>query len=90
MSKKKLSGQSNTHRLQEAVLRIIPLMIVLLLLPFLLAFDSLMYWMTRPTCLGCGSLTGFLQTSSLSVFMVSAMIGEINLMGYSFGKKNHE
>lgn len=43
---------------------------ILLILPFVIAFDSLMYFITRPSCLNCGNLVEFLKTASLSVFLL--------------------
>lgn len=75
------------HTLYTWTIKLTPVLIILALMPVLLAFDSIMYWVTRPTCLNCGSLTGFLQNGSLSVFVVSNYIGELGIGGYSFGKK---
>ncbi|OGK15346.1 hypothetical protein A2774_03370 [Candidatus Roizmanbacteria bacterium RIFCSPHIGHO2_01_FULL_39_12c] len=43
----------------------------LLILPIVILFDSLMYMITRPSCMSCGSLTEFLKTASLSVFLLA-------------------
>lgn len=74
---------------QKAFLKYFPLIIILALMPLMLAYDSVMYWVTRPSCLNCGSLGSFLQNGSLSVMMVSKYIGELGFGGYSFGKKKH-
>lgn len=79
----------HVKKASTAALQFVPLLIILMLLPFLLAFDSVMYWVARPSCLNCGSLSGFLQSSSLSVFVVSSFIGELGIGRYRFGKKKH-
>lgn len=43
---------------------------ILLLVPFLLIFDSLVYFITRPACLNCGNLVEFLKEASLTVFLL--------------------
>lgn len=52
---------------------LVPLLFLVLILPISFTFDSLNYWMTRPTCLNCGSLVEYLKTSSLSAAMVAAV-----------------
>ncbi len=56
---------------------------VLLILPFLLTYDSLTYFITRPTCLNCGSLLDFLKNASLTVFLLGGTIG------YKLNKDKH-
>lgn len=55
--------------------RVIPLLVFFLALPVILAFDSIMYFLTKPACLNCGSLIGFLQSGSLSVFLLTSITG---------------
>lgn len=62
------------QRIHHFLLLAIPLLLLTLLLPFLLAFDSIMYWITRPTCLNCGSLGEYVRTSSLSAVMIGSML----------------
>ena len=54
---------------------------ILLILPFILAFDTLVYFITRPACLSCGNLLEFLKTASLTVFLLGGV-------GYKLKKKN--
>jgi hypothetical protein len=70
------------QRLHHILLLIIPGLLLALLLPFLLAFDSIMYMVTRPTCLNCGSLAEYVRNSSLSAVMVGGMI---NQLGHQYG-----
>ncbi len=44
---------------------------VLLVLPFIMVFDSLIYFVTKPSCLSCNTLPDFLKTASLSVFLLT-------------------
>jgi len=53
---------------------------ILLILPFVIAFDSLIYFITRPSCLTCGNLVEFLKTASLTVFLLGSV-------GYKLRKK---
>ncbi|OGK18097.1 hypothetical protein A2866_03140 [Candidatus Roizmanbacteria bacterium RIFCSPHIGHO2_01_FULL_39_8] len=55
---------------------------ILLILPFIIIFDSLVYFITRPSCLTCGNLLEFLKTGSLSISLIGGVIG------YKL-KKNH-
>lgn len=48
---------------------------VLLVLPFVIAFDSLTYFITRPSCLSCGNLVEFLKSASLTTFLISGIAG---------------
>lgn len=48
---------------------------VLLVLPFIAVFDTLIYFITRPACLNCGNLVEFLKTSSLSISLISTTLG---------------
>ncbi len=53
---------------------------VLLVVPFLVLFDTVFYFITRPSCLSCGNLLEFLKGASLTVaFLVST--------GYTLRKK---
>lgn len=70
------------QRIHHFLLLAIPLLLLTLLLPFLLAFDSIMYWITRPTCLNCGSLGEYVRTSSLSAVMIGSML---NSAGQRYG-----
>jgi len=54
---------------------------VLLILPFVVIFDSLVYFITRPACLNCGNLLEFLKSASLTIFLLGGI-------GYKL-KKNH-
>lgn len=65
------------QKLKKIFFMIVPLLIFSLLLPFLLAFDSIMYWVTRPTCLNCGSIADYLRTSSLSAGMAVGVVGSL-------------
>jgi hypothetical protein len=73
----------------QQIIRYFPIVIIVALLPFMLTFDTLVYWLTRPSCLNCGSLGSFLQNNSLSFAMVSNYVGELGIGGYTFGKKKH-
>jgi len=53
---------------------------MLLILPFILAFDALVYFITRPACLNCGNLLEFLKSASLTVFLLGGV-------GYKYKKK---
>ena len=53
---------------------------ILLILPFILAFDALVYFITRPACLNCGNLLEFLKSASLTVFLLGGV-------GYKFRQK---
>lgn len=75
--------------LHTAATKLLPLLVILVLLPVLLSFDTIMYWVGRPTCLNCGSLPEFLQNSSLTFHVVSTYVGELNILGYKFGSKKH-
>ncbi|OGK23980.1 hypothetical protein A2954_07440 [Candidatus Roizmanbacteria bacterium RIFCSPLOWO2_01_FULL_37_12] len=44
---------------------------ILLILPIVIAFDSLIYFITKPSCLSCNTLPDFLRTASLSVFLLT-------------------
>lgn len=81
---------TKTERVLEALVRIIPIVIVVALLPLFVTFDTLVFWITRPSCLNCGSLGSFLQNNSLSFVMVSTYIGQLGIGRYTFGKKKHE
>ncbi len=72
---------------QKIIMKLVPLVIVVAVLPFALSFDSLMYWLTRPSCLNCGSLVGFLQTNSLTAGMIVGLVGQVKIGRYSFGRK---
>lgn len=48
---------------------------ILLILPFVMAFDSLIYFITRPSCMSCNTLPEFLKTASLSVALIGNMVG---------------
>lgn len=58
-------------------LRSIP---VFLVLPLVVVFDSLVYFITKPSCLSCNTLPNFLQTASLSMYLLTTL-------GYKFLKK---
>ena len=55
---------------------------ILLILPFILAFDTLVYFITRPACLSCGNLLEFLKSASLSVGLIGGYFG------YKFKRKD--
>lgn len=46
---------------------------ILLVLPFVIAFDSISYFLTRPSCLTCGNLLEFLKSASLTVFLLTGV-----------------
>ncbi|MBI4008938.1 hypothetical protein HY357_01780 [Candidatus Roizmanbacteria bacterium] len=46
---------------------------ILLLLPVIVVFDTLMYFITRPACLNCGNLVEFLKSSSLTIFILGGI-----------------
>lgn len=69
------------------LVRLVPALILIVLLPFAVSFDSIMYWLTRPSCLNCGSLMGFLQTHSMTAGVVAGLVGHVKIGGYSFGRK---
>lgn len=53
---------------------------IFLVIPLVLIFDVLLYFITRPTCLQCTNVIEFLKTGSLTVFL----LGNI---GYNLRKK---
>ena len=53
---------------------------VLLVVPLLVLFDTVFYFITRPSCLSCGNLLEFLKGTSLTVAVLT-------VTGYSFRKK---
>lgn len=48
---------------------------IILILPFIVIFDSLIYFITRPSCLTCWNLVEFLKTASLTTFILSSQMG---------------
>ncbi|MBP9798217.1 hypothetical protein KBC70_03670 [Candidatus Woesebacteria bacterium] len=68
---------TRTQRVHHFLLLAIPVLLLALLLPFMLTFDSVMYFVTRPTCLNCGSLGEYVRTSSLSVGVIGAMVSQL-------------
>ncbi len=75
------------QRVQHAFLLVIPVLLLALLLPFLLAFDSVMYMITRPTCLNCGSLGEYVRSSSLSARIIAGMATQL---GQKYGEQIKE
>lgn len=59
--------QDRMKNQKNKILLILP---VLLILPLVIAFDSLYYLITRPSCLNCGNLLEFLKGASLTVFLL--------------------
>lgn len=59
-----------TQGKNNSIKRLFFILPVLLLVPFLVLFDSLIYFITRPSCLNCGNLIEFLKGASLTVFML--------------------
>lgn len=59
-------------------LRSIP---VFLVLPLIVIFDTLIYFITKPSCLSCNTLPNFLQTASLSTHLLTTI-------GYKFINKS--
>jgi len=55
---------------------------IFLLIPFIIIFDSLVYFLTRPACLNCGNLIEFLKNASLTVFLLGGV-------GYKLRSKNN-
>ena len=47
------------------------LLLTLLILPFIFALDLVYFTLARPGCAACGSLSGFLSTSSLTLTMIN-------------------
>lgn len=43
--------------------------------PLLVAYDSIIYLLTRPTCLNCGDLVGFLRSGSLTASLFATTLG---------------
>lgn len=68
-----------TQKIHHFLLLALPVALLALLLPFLLAFDSVMYFVTRPTCLNCGSLGEYVRTSSLSVGMIAGIVSQLGV-----------
>lgn len=66
-----------TQKVHHFLLLAIPVLLLALLLPFMLTFDSVMYFVTRPTCLNCGSLGEYVRTSSLSVGVIAGMASQL-------------
>ncbi len=48
---------------------------VLIILPLVIIFDTLLYFITRPACLNCGNLVEFLKNASLSVALIGSVVG---------------
>lgn len=46
------------------------LLLTLLILPFIFALDLFYFTLARPGCAACGSLSGFLSTSSLTISII--------------------
>lgn len=42
----------------------------LVVLPLILVFDSIIYFITRPSCFNCSNLVEFLKNGSLTVFLI--------------------
>ncbi len=59
--------------------RLVSGLVVIILIPFIIVFDSLFYFITRPSCLNCGSIVEFLRSSSLTVMFLGSL-------GYQFKK----
>lgn len=75
--------QQNTHNKQNRVLSFG----VIFLVPLLFIFDVLFYFLTRPACMACGSVTEYMKNMSMS----GVIIGElINKIGYLFNHKAYE
>ncbi len=56
---------------------------VFMVIPIVAIFDCIIYFVTRPACLTCNTLPEFLQTASLTVFLLSGI-------GYTLKKdRNH-
>jgi hypothetical protein len=47
---------------------------LIFLLPLLVAFDVIIYFATRSSCLTCGNIGEFIRTSSLSFFTVVGFV----------------
>lgn len=46
---------------------------IFLIIPVIIVFDSLVYFLTRPACLNCGNLIEFLKNASLTVFLLAGL-----------------
>lgn len=68
------------NRDRNALKKLLLTVPVFLILPLIIAFDSLIYLFTRPACLNCGNLLEFLKNASLTVFILSSV-------GYQLGKR---
>lgn len=56
----------------------LPLVVLfLVLLPVACVYDVVMFLVTRPTCLNCGSLVDFFRTQGLSMMMVRESLSSI-------------
>jgi hypothetical protein len=69
--------QNQDKKVNKNKLLILPLIAVL---PAILIFDVIIYFVTRPTCLACGNLLEFIKTGSLTVFLLGGI-------GYQFRQK---
>jgi len=49
---------------------------LILLLPMIIVFDFVYYWINRSSCLNCGNLFQFLTTSSLTIFILSRFFNQ--------------
>jgi hypothetical protein len=68
----------DTNKTSTKLLRSLPIFLVL---PFVALFDTLIFFITKPSCLTCSTLPDFLQTASLSMFLLTSI-------GYKFVKKS--
>jgi hypothetical protein len=76
-----LTSIIQTSIMQKNVLsKISPNIFVIFLVPFVIIFDAIVYFVSRPSCLTCNTLPEFLRTASLTVFLLTTA-------GYKF-KKN--
>jgi hypothetical protein len=44
-----------------------------LIIPLVIIFDSVVYFITRTACLNCGNLVEFLKNASLTVFLLGGV-----------------
>jgi NADH:ubiquinone oxidoreductase subunit 3 (subunit A) len=75
-----LTSIIQTSIMQKNVLqKIFPNIFVIFLVPFIVVFDAIVYFVTKPSCLTCSTLPEFLKTASLTIFLLTSV-------GYKFRK----
>jgi uncharacterized membrane protein len=53
---------------------------LLFILPIIITYDVVIYFLTKPACLNCGNVIEFLKSASLTIFLLGGI-------GYKLKKK---